>query len=362
MKKKSVEDKSKKIKRVIKRLRFTAETPTDKKFLDETMNTHGILKATERSPMYGFEKIRNFLRDNFMSRLKWETIDNHITEKKTLKDRLVRIRTIRQGLGAGKGMAISQYRQLSENYNVPKEAYTNINGEALWKELNAYAKEKWGIQKIGFTKIPRDIILKGNHILYKYALVFIKEMRKNWIDDAPHALAGFETMRTYNQLGKAVLDISSWLRKKGIRCQPNHPLGGLVSYVPLAGKAGMGWQGMNGLLITPEFGQRQRIAPIYIELPIFSFTDKDPAIFSWIERYCNLCKRCFEECPGDAIQETKTIYNDQIETIGRLARCLDPIKCHPHFSKFEGCSICVKVCPFSKGNGIYQIIEKKMKH
>ncbi len=361
MKKKSVETKSRKIKRVIRNLRFTAKTPTDKKFLKETINKPGILKATERSPMYGFEKIRNFLRDNFMSRLKWETIDNHITEKKTFKDRLVGIRTIKQSLGAGKGMAISQYRELSENKEVPKEGYTHIDGEALWKELNIYARKKWEVQKIGFTQIPQDIILQGNHILYKYALVFIKEMRKPWIDDAPHALAGYETMRTYNQLGKAVLDISSWLRKKGVRCQPNHPLGGLISYVPLAGKAGLGWQGMNGLLITPEFGQRQRIAPIYIEYPIFSFTDKNPEKFLWIERYCEMCKRCLEECPGDAIQETKKIYNDQIETIGRLARCLDPIKCHPYFSRFLGCSICVKVCPFSTGNGIFQIIEKKMK-
>jgi len=360
MKKKSVEDKSRKIKRVIKNLRFTAETPTDKKFLKETINTQGILKATERSPMYGFEKIRNFLRDKFMARLKWETINHHITEKKTFKDRLVRIRTLKQALGAAKGMMVSQYRELSENIEVAKNAYLNIDGEALWKELTTYAREKWGVQKIGFTKIPRDIILQGNHILYHYALVFIKEMQKNRIDDAPHALAGYETMRTYNHLGKAVLDISSWLRKKGVRCQPNHPLGGLVSYVPLAGKAGLGWQGMNGLLITPEFGQRQRIAPIYIEHPIFSFTDKDPKQFSWIERYCENCKRCLEECPGDAIQETKKIYNDHIETIGRLARCLDPIKCHPVFSRFEGCSICVKVCPFSRGNGIYQIIEKKM--
>ena len=122
MKKKSVEDKSKKIKRLIKRLRFTAETPTDKKFLDETMNTHGILKATERSPMYGFEKIRNFLRDNFMDRLKYETIYKNITEKKTFKDRLVRIRFIIQAIGAGRGMAISQYRELSENLEVPKDA------------------------------------------------------------------------------------------------------------------------------------------------------------------------------------------------------------------------------------------------
>ena len=81
MKKKSVETKSRKIGKVIRNLRFTAETPTDKKFLKKTINISGIVKATEKSPMYGFEKIRNFLRDNFMSRLKWETIESYRREK-----------------------------------------------------------------------------------------------------------------------------------------------------------------------------------------------------------------------------------------------------------------------------------------
>ncbi|QEE17038.1 4Fe-4S double cluster binding domain-containing protein [Promethearchaeum syntrophicum] len=359
MKKKSVETKSKKVKRAIKLLNIEAENPSDKRFLKKTLNTPGILKASERSPLYGFKKIRNLLRDSFMDRMKYDTLYKYMTEKKTFKDRLIFIRTIRQGFGATRRMLFSQYRKLSENIQVSKEAYTHINGVELWKELNIYAQEKWGIKKIGFTEIPRDIIIKGNHILYKYALVFIMEMRKKQIDDAPHALAGFETIRIYNKLGKAVLDIGSWLRKKDIRCQPNHPLGGLVSYVPLAGKAGLGWQGMNGLLITPEFGQRQRIAPIYVEHPIFSFTDTNAENFSWIERYCDNCKKCMEECPGDAIQERKKIYNNEIETIGRLALCIDPVKCFPYFRKFEGCSICVKVCPFSKANGIYQILEKK---
>ena len=352
---------SRKVRRVIKLLGFTAENPGDMKFLKKTMNNPGIIKCTDRSPLFGFEKIRNFLRDNFMSRFKWVTVNDHLRDKYTFKDRLIKIWTIKQGLGAGRKMIISQFRELSENENVQENEYERINGKELWEELTRYAKEKWKIQKIGFTKIPHDIILKGRHILYEYALVFIDEMRKNWMDDAPHARAGYETMRVYNHLGCAVLDIASWLRKKGIRCQPNHPLGGLVSYVPLAAKAGLGWQGMNGLLITPEFGQRQRIAPIYIEHPVFSFTDENPNKYSWIEKYCKTCKRCQQECPPDAIQDIKKIYNNQIETIGRLARCIDPIKCHPQFLKFDGCSICVKVCPFSRGNEIFFQIEKKFK-
>ena len=48
MKKKSVETKSRRIKRIIKFLRIEAENPIDKKFLKKTIHTPKILRASER--------------------------------------------------------------------------------------------------------------------------------------------------------------------------------------------------------------------------------------------------------------------------------------------------------------------------
>ncbi len=134
----------------------------------------------------------------------------------------------------------------------------------LWTELEEYCK-KWNLGKIGFTELPTQLIFKNRPVLFKYALVFIQEMEKDKIDQAPDLVAGKEVMRVYKTLGLAVNDTARWLRSKGVRCQSNHPLGGLVNNPPLAGKAGLGWQGNNGLLITPQYGQRQRIAPILVE-------------------------------------------------------------------------------------------------
>jgi len=350
----------KEIKKKLRMLNIEADNPSEKRYLRKTKDYPSVHKFSEKSPLFGFTKLRNRLRDEFMERVKWTTVNNHIEEKNTVRDRLIFIfRTLGQAIGAGRRMAIQQFRHISRNKTVNKDTYKNIDASKLWDELNEYAREKWGIGKIGFTEIPRDLIFQGNHILFKFALVFIDEMRKDRIDDAPHGLSGFETIRIYNHLGKAVLDIAEFLRNKGIKTQANHPLGGLVSFVPLAGKAGLGWQGMNGLLVTPEFGIRQRIAAIYIEHPIFQFTDKVPLEHQWIEDYCKTCKRCQTECPPDAIRDEKVIYNDQVPTIGRLSRGIDPIKCHPMFAKFVGCSVCVKVCPFSQGPGSYEKIKKK---
>ena len=236
------------------------------------------------------------------------------------------------------------------------QSYPNID---LWEELQEYAREKWGIMKIGFTELPTELIFRNKMVLFRHALVFMQEMKKHKIDKAPGIKASDETIRVYAELGKAVADIADWLRSKGIRSQAVHPLGGLVCTPPLAGKAGMGGQGMNGILITPEFGPRQRLAPVFIEGKIFNYTDNNE--HAWIEKYCKTCRICQKECPVDAILNEKQISVDNIPGIGTLRSCIDREKCFPYFAKTLGCSICIKVCPFSNGKNTYERLKNLIK-
>ena len=202
-----------------------------------------------------------------------------------------------------------------------------------------------------------DIILLDLKMPVMNGFEAIEEMRKDRIDTAPEHAAGVETMRAYWHLGKAVNDIARWLRKRGIRCQPNHPLDGLTVTPPLAGKAGLGWQNQFGLLITPEFGVRQRIAPIFIDKQHFKVTDS--LEHEWIEEYCSTCGICIEECPTEAINEKRVPYLEGVETIGALKSCIDRPKCYPYFLETTGCSVCVKVCPFSRGGGVYDELKSQ---
>ncbi len=156
-------------------------------------------------------------------------------------------------------------------------------------------------------------------------------MKKNEIEKAPEIGAGIETMRVYWHLGKAIHDIAHWLRKKGIKCQDNHPLDGLTLTPPLAAKAGMGWRGKMELLITPEFGPRQRIAPIFIDKPYFNYTDSRE--HAWIEKYCRSCGSCQKNCPTNAIRDEFVPYLEGIESIGALKSCIDKNKCYPYFQE-----------------------------
>ena len=144
------------------------------------------------------------------------------------------------------------------------------SGRDSWLQWQKYAWEQWKIH-LGFTEVPDTLIFKEKAVEYPYALVCIQEMEEGEIAKAPDLDAGEEVMRVYLSLGRAVNEMAAWIREEfQIPCQAVHPLGGLVNLPPLAAKAGLGWTGHNGLLITPEYGQRQRIAMILLS-PIQSY-------------------------------------------------------------------------------------------
>jgi ferredoxin len=235
------------------------------------------------------------------------------------------------------------------------EEYPN---RQLWEDLVNYAKQNWGIN-LGFTKLPTQLIFKGKAVLFRHAIVCIQEMQKEMIKHAPNSIAGAEVMRVYGSLGLAVNDIAQWLRSKGINSQANHPLGGLVNLPPLAAKAGMGWQGRHGLLITPEFGPRHRIAPIFIAEKVFKYTDNQK--HEWIEQWCDKCGKCKRACPTSAIKSKKEVSIRGIPGIGSTRTCINREKCFPYFNKTFGCSVCIKVCPFSNGIETYNRLKKAVK-
>ncbi|MBY9003475.1 MAG: 4Fe-4S dicluster domain-containing protein [Candidatus Lokiarchaeota archaeon] len=102
--------------------------------------------------------------------------------------------------------------------------------------------------------------------------------------------------------------------------------------------------------------QRQRLSPIFIEEKLFEYTDNDE--HNWIEQYCKSCGNCQKNCPADAIFDEKVVSIENIKGIGAMRTCIDKEKCFPYFGKSMGCSICLKVCPFSGGPKTYQALKK----
>jgi epoxyqueuosine reductase QueG len=230
-------------------------------------------------------------------------------------------------------------RSLREVKKNPAQPKTQIAPEDL-AALEAYAP-KLDVAAVAYTKLPHHLVFQNKAVLFDNAIVLVMEMDKAKIETAPGPRASEAVHETYHYLGDAANQIAGWLRKHGYASHAGPPLNGLVLYPPLAQMAGLGWRGRHGMLITPQFGPRMRLAAVYTSienLPLF----EGPNEHAWIEAFCATCGQCIRRCPTQAILETP------IERDNGLVGCVDVDKCFPYFVETFGCSVCIKVCPFNR--------------
>jgi len=220
----------------------------------------------------------------------------------------------------------------------PENGKKKIDPEIL-DELHSYARSV-GADENGFCTVPQEWVFQDTAIRYTQAIVLVMEMDKARIDQAPNPDTAVMVHETYNALGQVSNKIARWLRDRGYAVHAGHPLGGMALYPPMAQAAGLGWRGINGLVITPEFGPRVRLAAIFTEIENLPVYEGDE--HAWVLDFCESCKRCIRDCPPDAF------YDQPIQHENGLVIVLDNRKCFPYFAKYHGCSVCIKVCPFNQ--------------
>ena len=121
-----------------------------------------------------------------------------------------------------------------------------------------------------------------------------------------------------------------------------------ISHKAVARMAGLGWQGKNLLLITPQYGSRVRLATVLTTAPL----DVDGPV----KNRCGDCTACQDACPAQAIKgvNTKTHYKSRNEAM-YFSRCVEKVE--GEFAKipeigFPICGICIKVCPFGREKSV----------
>ena len=234
------------------------------------------------------------------------------------------------------------FRTIREARRSYRNALANIASdpsnatEELLSRITDLATE-CGCSAVGYARITPDLVFAEHAVLYPNAIVLLMDMRSDAISQAPSPASGREVWRTYHELGVAVNVVADYLSANGHGAQAGPALGGDVNYPLLAMRAGLGWIGRHGMLISPSNGPSQRIAVVYTSiqnLPI-----RTANAHEWIPEYCDSCNRCVSACPQAAIYPAAAATASGEEHI-------DFTKCAVAFSRTMGCSVCIRDCPF----------------
>jgi len=234
--------------------------------------------------------------------------------------------------GTFKGFEAARKTKYGNERNVKTE--TNPQ---FWSDFEKKAKEL-GVDLIGYTPVDERYIFYNLKVYGRNAIVLGMEMKWDEIKTAPNALCEIECFRVYYELGNITIELAEYLKSKGYKSEAHHPFGGKMLFPPHAVAAGLGIKGQNGLVITPEFGPRQRWGIITTDADIPKIVKKD---LSSLEEYCEKCDgACVKGCKGGAAYEKPKI-NKNAPNITHIDRS----KCIQSILKNNYCSVCLKICP-----------------
>ncbi|MFX0043103.1 MAG: hypothetical protein ACFE8L_09335 [Candidatus Hodarchaeota archaeon] len=223
-------------------------------------------------------------------------------------------------------------------YNNENNTKTETNSE-FWKEFENKATDL-GVDLIGYTPVDERFVFYNLTIFGKNAIVLGMEIKWEEIKKAPSVDSEIESFRVYYELGEITIQLTEYLKNQGYKSEAHHPFGGKLLFPPHAVAAGLGIMGQNGLVITPEYGPRQRWSIITTDAVIPATEEKD---FNAMEEFCKNCGECIRNCKGEAAYE-KGIIHDDAPNITHIDRS----KCIQSILKNDYCSLCLKVCPQGK--------------
>ena len=158
------------------------------------------------------------------------------------------------------------------------------------------------------------------------------------IADGPTKLYFFHYQRANLLLDELGLKMTNFIQSRGWEALPI-PASQLVdwekqrahvSHKHVAVQAGLGWIGRNNLLVTHQFGSRQRLITVLTNMPL----ETDEPI-SW---GCGECRACLSSCPSQSIKEKPEDFDHigcyhQIKALVKAAGISQNI-----------CGLCVKAC------------------
>ena len=191
---------------------------------------------------------------------------------------------------------------------------------------------------------------------HKFGIVFTVEMNEDYLAMGPAGPTLMESAQQYLNSGTIAIQLAQLIRNLGYEARA-HIDGNYEVICPLVARdANLGELGRMGLLITPELGPRVRLGVVTTNVPLIPVMRKPD--YS-VHDFCNICKKCANVCPSQAIQKTPIAVMDEVERWK-----IDHEKCFGYWcSSGTDCGRCVAVCPYAhKNNWMHNFVRWGIKN
>ena len=194
--------------------------------------------------------------------------------------------------------------------------------------------------EVGFTRLDRRFVYasRKSWAKFSHAICLAMEQDYDQTQSIPSLEAEHAHFGTYEIESIAAEKLTDYIRELGYHAQIHSPSDSSGAYIPMFVAAGLGQLGANGQLLSPHFGSRSRLMIISTDAPV----RYDAPIDYGFQKFCQKCQVCVARCPGRALVKEQVWYR------GVQKNKLIYDRCRPVMVDYEGCAVCMKVCPVQK--------------
>jgi epoxyqueuosine reductase len=222
----------------------------------------------------------------------------------------------------------------------------------VFAERVAQVAREGGADLVGITRVDPSWIFEGHTCEEEWMVILGVSMDPEQLKYAPDVPAAVEVVTKYTKGWKVARHTSDWLRSNGWNARPHSgPEAGPVLSIPAALAAGFGQLGKHGSIISRTLGPSFRLATVFTDAPL---VQSDPVDIG-VEDFCNVCRRCVEDCPPGAISHDKQMVR------GERKWYVDFDKCFPYFAETHGCAVCIAVCPWTPAGRAPTLSERMLR-
>ncbi len=181
---------------------------------------------------------------------------------------------------------------------------------------------------------------------HRFAVVVVVAMDVERINGAPGLPAIIESSKQYVESAKIANIISHYIRYFGYDARSHTDGNYQTLCVPMAVDAGLGALGRMGIFMHPVYGPCVRISVVTTDLELIAEPANPPSTIHAIERFCDICKKCADNCPTLSISKDEEPSSRGFKHWG-----INQEKCFSFWKNIgTDCGFCIRVCPYTKPN------------